>query len=792
MKLKHALFIAGFAALAVIAPLAYKIDRMSQASSLPNRQQKMTGLIDQVEIQIDSLGIPSIKAGHRVDAYWALGYFHAKDRLFQMDLIRRKMRGRLSEIFGPATLESDKAQRLLGFTQVAEQVLKNIPENKIKILDAYSAGVNMFIRSMKARPFEMEALNYEPELWSREDSILVALSMFQLLSNQELDERMLTIMNQALPKDLVSFLTPDYDPFVDPDLKLDKRTYKSPSIPVESIKRSLSTKAENAHSQSISEPQGPLGSNAWAVSSKLTKDGRAILANDMHLPLHLPNIWYRASLAWPQASMTGVTIPGLPLVIAGTNGRVAWGFTNVDGDFLDLVKLDMHPKDPQLYKAHNGWLSLTKVRETITIKGHPPLIEEYNKSIWGPVAKNPILGMPVSIHWTALQPEAINLNLMDMDSVSNVEQGLLTMKGAGGPPQNAVLADAEGHIGWTIMGFIPKRKGMDGTVSINWSSGNVGWEGYVGTSEKPELIDPQSGYIITANNRMVSAKYPYIIGHNYSYSYRAKRIQELLNGRSKMSEYDQLVIALDTKAEPYEYFQNKAIATLLGMADLEDNLALRELLSALKRWNGRMDTESVGIDFLVQWRKDLGKMILGPMLEKCKALDPNFQYRWKQQDVPVMALVDASNPEILPARFTSWSQLLETSIRETLHTLITRSADHKGIGKTWGQVSLIKVQHPFSREYPLLGRLLDMPPVAAACDAYCVKVLNESHGASERMVISPNHSEDGFFEMPGGQSGHPISPNYGDEQSNWASEHKAPFKPGDVRTEVHWLPASTN
>lgn len=789
MKLKHAVFIGGFAALAVIAPLAYKIDRTSQAFNLPADEQKMNGLIDPIDIQVDSRGVPSIKAEHRVDAYWALGYFHAKDRLFQMDLTRRKMRGRLSELFGEATLQSDKAQRLMGFSQVAEQVVKNIPESKLAVLEAYSAGINEFIRNMKARPFEIEVLNYEPEQWSREDSILVALSMFQLLSNQESDERMLTIMKQALPKDLVSFLTPNYDPFMDSYSSTGGRAYENPKVPIESIKKILGTAATTGKIPAIYEPKGPLGSNAWAVSSKLTKDGRAILANDMHLPLILPNIWYRTSLIWPKVSISGVTIPGLPLIIAGSNNHVAWGFTNVDGDFLDLVKLDIHPKDAQLYKVRDRWLPLTKVRERIHIKGKPPLIEEFQRSIWGPVSGDLMLGVPVSIHWTALQPEAINLNLMDMDSVANVEQGLITMKTAGGPPQNVVLADSEGHIGWTIMGFIPRRRGMDGTVSINWSDPEVGWDGYLAPLEKPEQKNPESGFLITANNRMVNLKYPHVIGHNYSYSYRARRIQELLKGRSNLNEYDQLSIALDTKAEPYEYFHRKAIETITKMPDFEDNRALRETMNALRRWNGTMDSNSIGVDFLVQWRKDLAKMILGPMVEKCVELEPNFQYRWKQQDVPLMALMDASNPETLPSRFTSWQQLLETSIKETLQTLVNKSGGDP-LGQKWGQVSQVKIQHPFSRKYPLIGWLLDMPPVGAACDAYCVKVLNHNHGASERMVISPNHPEDGLFEMPGGQSGFPLSANYRDEQSNWVKGQPEPFKPEAARTKRHWSPAN--
>jgi penicillin amidase len=182
-------------------------------------------------------------------------------------------------------------------------------------------------------------------------------------------------------------------------------------------------------------------------------------------------------------------------------------------------------------------------------------------------------------------------------------------------------------------------------------------------------------------------------------------------------------------------------------------------------------------------------MILGPMVAKCLELEPNFQYRWKQQDVPLMALIDASNPETLPSRYTSWKQLLETSVKETLQTLGSKSGGEY-LGQKWGQVSQIKIQHPFSRKYPWINWLLDMPPIGAACDAYCVKVLNQNHGASERMVISPNHPEDGLFEMPGGQSGSPLSANYRDEQSNWVKGQPEPFKPEAARTKRHWSPAN--
>ncbi|MDD5036982.1 MAG: penicillin acylase family protein, partial [Methylococcaceae bacterium] len=499
-------------------------------ASLPklDGEVELTGLREKATVVSDELGIPTIQAADREDALRILGWIHARDRLFQMELTRRKGAGRLAELFGPLALELDKRQRAYGFEQAAQAIVANLPDEQKRALEAYADGVNAFLRQARPLPPEFLLLRHEPEPWRPEDSLLVALCMFQTLNGEEKDERMLSVMEQALPAEVVRFLTPDTDEYATV-LTGGEQSYRPATpIPVEAWAGLGKIGAEQV-ANGVDSLAVLAGSNNWTVSGKKTRDGRAILANDMHLSLSVPNIWYRASFVYDGNESSGVTLPGVPLLVVGSNGHVAWGFTNVDADVLDLVRLEIDPANPDEYRTPQGWRAFEHRRENILVKGGDAVTMDLKSTLWGPVSPTPLLGQPVAVHWTALQASAVDLGLLDMDRAQTLEQAMAVMNRFGGPNQNLALADDRGRIAWTILGRYPLRQGFDGSISRSWADGGIGWNGYIPAEELPRLIDPPQGFIATANNRTLGRDYPFVIAHNQANGYRAYRISQRLS-----------------------------------------------------------------------------------------------------------------------------------------------------------------------------------------------------------------------------------------------------------------------
>jgi penicillin amidase len=789
MTFKRILYVLGFATLALVAPAAYQIDRMAQSLPAPDGEIRLPGLSAPATAETDALAIPTVAAPTRADAYRVLGYFHARDRLFQMDLMRRKSAGRLAEIFGEKALPVDLRQRVYRFQQAAEAIVANLPEDQRRTLIAYTEGVNAYLKAAREFPPEFRVLHYRPEDWRPADSLLVAFGMFQTLSDQERDERMLTAMERRLPPEVAAFLTPDTDEYARALLGGNESWRPARPVPAESIARLIGEAGGQRLGRAGVGPEpASVGSNNWAVNGSKTADGRAIVADDMHLPLGVPNVWYRARLRYAGFDLSGVTLPGVPLIVVGGNGRVAWGFTNVEGDFLDLVRLEINPANPAEYRAPDGWRRFETRTETVAVKDGPPRTIELKSTLWGPVAAEPLLGEPVTVHWTALDPRAVNLGLMNMDAAGTLEQAMALLNRAGAPPQNAVLADDQGRIAWTYMGFYPRRFGLDGSVSVSWADGRAGWNGFIPPEELPRVIDPPEGFLATANNRTLGKEYPYVIGHGFSNSYRSYRVSEQLKAKARVTEADLFALQLDTVSEFYEFYRQLALSMLADGAARSDP-ALADAERAIRQWNGRLDPDSLGIGLLIRWRQDLAQAVFAPLVARCVAAEPGFAYRWREQETPLRALLAQRLPETLPdRRHADWRGFLLGTLKQSRASLVQEQGVDRLENLTWGRIDRVPIQHPFSRAFPAAGWLLDMPEVAGACNGFCLKVLHDTHGASERLVVSPNHPEDGILHIPGGQSGHPFSPHYRDQQRAWAEGRPLPFLPGKTEHRLSFVP----
>lgn len=766
--------------------------------SLPSGKDEMIwpALHNTVTVEGDHYGIPVIKAENRVDAIRALGYVTARDRLFQMDLMRRKNGGRLAEIFGVAALANDVRSRNLGFNRVARTIAEQLPVAYRRYLEAYASGVNRFLEQAEVLPFEFTVLGFRPEPWKIEDSILVALGMFDMLTaSAEQEERMLTVMAATLPNDVFDFLTPKSDGYTDALMNGSPAVAASGSaIPEAAMAKLLaksSSQDEIFESANWFQADASIpGSNAWAVGAQRTADGRAILANDMHLGISVPAIWYRAQIEFAGHRAAGVTLPGFPVIVAGSNQHISWGQTNLTGDFLDLVQLQINPDDYEQYQYRGEWLNFDRIVENIAVKDDESLSLTVRESRWGPVSTEPLLGSPVAVHWTALDGKAFNMALIDMETATSIDQAIGIAHRSSGPQLNLLLADNRGHIAWTILGLIPQRLHFDGSVSRSWADGETGWPAYVPEENIPVERDPPSGLIVSANHRRFSDHLPFVIGRQFASGYRAYRITERLARMHGIQESDLFELQLDSETNFYRFYQNLALSVLNPVL-LEKRPELTVVRDYLGAWDGRADTQSLGLPLLVEFRKQLANSVFWPLLSACRQSEKQFHYAWTFIDKPLQALLSEKPQKLLPDsnHYQDWDGFIVGQLILSVQNLQER---HPATGLselTWGEVNQSHYVHPFSTQVPGLGWLLDMPVDALPGCVECVRVATPRFGASERMVISPGHWQDGVLHIPGGQSSHPLSPHFRDQFIYWLKGLALPFGVGSPETKMIMKPA---
>ncbi len=761
---------------------------LQESLSSPKSEYHLPNLSSQVTVAFDEKGIPSISAKSREDAFRVLGFVITRDRLFQMDLLRRHMAGRLAEVMGPTLKESDRRHRVMGFEQVAHAIVQRLPQEQKRVLDAYVEGVNQAIGSLAVLPPEFLLLGYRPSVWRAEDSLLVVLGMEEDLGWTGDAERRASIMEAALPESVMKFFMPPVDHYTDRLLNGEASGTPAHSIPTEELSALLDNIGNpERYAGLVTDAPPPKGSNGWVVGPSKTWDGRAILANDMHLSLRVPNIWYRAGIHYGDVRLTGLTLPGVPLIVVGSNGKVAWGFTNIEGDFVDLVPLELDPDDPESYRTPKGFVRFGEREETVRVKGEADFTFKVQTTEWGPVLLEALLSKPVAVHWATLDPDATDLHLLNLDAVNDVMDAQTVFNRAGGPPLNALAADKQGNIGWTYTGKIPKRFGLDGSVSRSWADGSRGWAGYILPDELPRLVNPKSGFIVNANQRMLGDDYPYVIGHYFDQGHRAYRITERLLDAKNLSERELLALQLDTKVEFYRFYQRLAVSLL---SESNDKAQVR-LKQNLTNWDGFAERDSVGFAVLVEFRKLLLDAVIAPFMAKCREYDPEFQFSSAMIDGPLQQLLETKLPELLPDKvhYRDWDSFLHSLLIQAERNVLKQNSTDFPESLVWGAVNQVTITHPFSASLPLLNNWLDMPKVAVPGCVQCVRMDESGYGASERLVVSPGREGNGILHMPGGQSGHPLSPHYADQQQVWVEGTALPMEAGENVYRLKLVPA---
>ena len=782
---------------------------MRRSLPLLDGEAALPGLAATVTIERDTLGVPTIRGATRADVARALGYLHAGDRFFQMDLLRRRSAGELSELFGKTAVPLDREMRVHGLRPLARRALALLPPGQRALVDAYTAGVNAGLAALRARPFEYYVLRVRPQPWLAEDSLLVGYTMvLDLQDVQDKYELMLAAIQNCYGRPMLDFLAPRGTAF---DAALDGGTFPTLPLPGPEIIDLRRRKPETvaaapsglhpSRQPDASDEFAP-GSNAFALAGRRTANGSALLADDMHLHLGVPNIWYRASLVWsdevpssksqvpnselrtpnPEPSgahrVTGVTIPGTPLVIAGSNGRIAWGFTNSYADTTDIVIVEPSRIDPHFYKNGNDTLEMEERHETIRVKGGDPIEMVAHWTIWGPVIGEGERNRSLALRWVFHDPAALNLNLIALETAPDVSTALTQAPGFGLPTQNLLVADQAGAIGWTVAGRLPRRVGYDGRLPALWAYGDRRWDGYLPPEEYPRVISPASGQLWSANNRPVSgADYDRLGDGGYAAAARARQIRDDLTAiTTPATPRALLAVQLDDRARFLERWQQLLLATLTpeALAAKKDRTALRRLV---EQWNGHASIDSVAYQLVRRWRDFVADRALGPICEPCAEVYEAFDFRKLNYEEPLWRLVQERPPHLLTAEYLTWDELLLAAADDVLRWAGQQARPLARL--TWGARNTVRIQHPFSRFLPPpLARLLDMPAEPLPGDNDMPRVQSPTFGASERFVVSPGHEEEGICHLPGGQSGNPLSPFYRAGHEAWARGEFTPFLPG--------------
>ena len=765
-------------------------------ASLPHLDGRhpLPGLAAEVIVDRDGLGVPTVRAQSRVDAARALGYVHAQDRFFQMDLLRRRSAGELSALVGGAAVGLDRETRLHRFRFRAERAVDQLPEPYRELLVAYAAGANAGLAALSAAPPEYLAIQATPEPWQPADSLLAVYAMFLDLQNESGGhESARGLIHDLLPADQVAFLLPAGSPL---DAPLDGPAFEATALPAPTTVNVRRQRADQDHQvravehaasywDQLRDAHAPrevvFGSNNWAVAGSKTAGGGALLAGDMHLRLGVPSIWYRAALVWPgedgERRVVGVMLPGAPCVVAGSTGRIAWTFTNSEGDWLDLVVLETDPANSERYRTPTGWQDFVHHPETIKVAGGEDVTLDVAETIWGPVIDRDHAGRLRAVRWTAHEADGANLNLIRFEEAQSIDDALAIVDTIGVPQQNLLCVDVDGRVAWTILGRIPKRVGFDGSTPVSWADGTASWDGWVSADERPTMVDPTSGRLWSANARVVPVSGHAVIGDDgQDVGGRQGQIRDALLEIDNATPADMLAIQLDDRAMFLERWRALLLETLTPevVAANPQRAEARQLVEA---WGGKASVESAGYRIVREWRYEVANVAFESLIAELREADPRFDYLrdFRRFETPLWMLVTEQPTDLLPERFESWSEVLVSALDSTLETLA-----HVGplSRRTWGEWNVSRVQHPLGAAIPFLSQWLDMPAQSLPGDANMPRVQLPWAGASQRMVVSPGREDEGFFHMPGGQSGHPLSPHYGDGHQAWAKGEPTPFLPG--------------
>ena len=746
--------------------------------SLPQLEGSLalSGLKAPVEIVRDRHGVPHIYAGSVGDAYYALGFVHAQDRLWQMEMNRRIGSGRLSEALGAATLDADKFLRTLGVRRVAEATLSRLSEEVRGQLEAYAAGVNAFL-AQRAGPLPPEFLltGVEPEPWQSADSVTwIKMMAWDLGANWRAELLRLRLARKLSAAQIGEFLPP-----YPGDAPLVIADYAA-------LYRQLDASKLAALALPGLTEDG--ASNNWVLAGSRTASGKPLLANDPHLGLAAPAIWYFAHLSAPGFEVMGATLPGVPYVVLGRNRHIAWGYTNTGPDVQDLYIERVDAAGQTL--TPQGWQKPAARAEVIRVKGQPDVMLTVRASRHGPlisdVFKPAADALPqnyaLAFAWTALREDDLSLQAASrFASARNWKDFLAAARDWHSPQQNMVYADVEGNIGFIAPGRVPVRKpgnDLKGLAPAPGWEAKYDWDGFIAFEDLPQSYNPAAGAIVTANDKIVPDGYPHYITSEWSLPYRARRIRQLLDAAPAHTPQSFARIQADTLS-----LQVREILPLLLKAKSADADA-QQVLQHLARWDANMSGGSAEALIVSAWLRELGRLIYAD------ELGAMFNGEWAHRaDFIYHVLADTSGQgrwcdDVNTPAPETCVDLLPKALELALADLKRRYGADRGKWR-WGEAHFALSEHrPFGRQ-PLLARLFDIR-VPSPGDTYTIDVGRNTlsndaapfasrHAASLRAIYDLADLDKSVYMHSTGQSGNLLSPHYHDFAERWARVEYIPM-----------------
>jgi len=739
---------------------------------------RLDGLQSPVEVLRDRWGVPHIYAENEHDLLFAQGFVHAQDRLWQMEVNRRSTAGRLAEVLGKDAVGIDRRMRSLTMRRVAEREVDLLDTEMRDLLEAYAAGVNVFIARGKL-PIEFTVLGYKPEPWVVADSLswikMMGLSLCADYRSEIKRARLLDRLGEERFRAL-------YPPYLETWPRI-----VPPGEPYSVIAEGLPERQHPAPAGSLPSAMGGLGSNNWVVSGKRTTTGMPILANDMHLGMTVPAIWYENHLIGGDLHVTGVTFPGIPGVVSGHNGHVTWGFTDGVPDVQDLYIEHLRRGDDGHVQVeyNDSWVEATVLHEAIDVKDGETVYEDVVVTRHGPIindARPELADMaPMALRWTSLEPDGMVRCLLQMSHARTCDELRDALRGWTSPVQNVVYADTEGNIGYSFPGKVPIRAKGDGTLPVPGWTDAYEWTGYIPYEHLPHLMNPSQGYVASANNAVVDDGYPYDLAVRPSMGNRAQRIVELIEGQARIDiAYIQQmhVDVVSTLA--------RTVAEAVGQLDVDDP-ALATIVDKLRAWDGALHVESQEALIYEILIRQMASLVLAETLDDPH---PHSSTAWQylEHALSTGEGFDLGNGE-------TRDDVLRLALAKTVEHL----QDELGPDMdswTWGSIHRMVYGHPLGQN-PLMAEVFNRGPYPVPGDGHTVwaafqgDLANPSIGGPPyRMIVDLGDVRNSISRLTPGQSGHPGSPHYDDQHADWlaGTYHPMLYAREDVEREaVHRL-----
>ena len=772
----------------------------------------VAGLCDGVIVDRDGRGRPWIRAKSVEDLAMAQGYVVAQDRLWQMDLLRRAAGGELSEIFGGIAINIDKENRTLGMRQAAERAAADANLEIRGLLESYARGVNRYIEERARRlPIEFTLLGYKPRPWTPADSYLISLYMYKTLTStwkSKLNRQWITkkvgaerardlfVVDSLLDRYIVTAGTAERSSLLSgaetlPSIQAPVMTEIAPPIP-----REQWNDARAFLAQFEEESSEIIGSNSFVVSGAHTATGKPLLANDTHLELGVPCIWYLIHLTAPGWNVEGFALPGAPLVIIGHNDRIAWGFTNSNADVQDLYVEKFAGENSLAYLENGNWLQAEVRKETIHVRGKPDVMFDVVVTRHGPIVHRDRPeegGRGYALRWTALEPGGLDFGFPLIGRAKNWNEFVETTRHIAGPGQNSVYADVDGNIGFTIPARIPIRAHGDGALPVPGDTDDYDWKGYIPFEDLPREFNPANGIIATANARTVGPGYKYFLSDRWAGPYRTERLYELLEGRAVLRPADCNAIQNDIVSLPDKFLAEQLVAAAHARPPKDERT--QKLIEKVNGWDARATADSVETTFVEFARHSLFQNLLSPFLDDKISLyelwEPHSIYNnvWWRDKVFLENILRARPAAWLPKGVMNYDDLLIMSAVEAVAHMEKDSGTSDWKAWQWGRFHPLEINHPFGRNI-LLHRALSIGPYEISGTVDTVKAMGVGHGPAMRFVADLSDFDNSLMEITTGESGQYPSPYYRDQFPEWFAGRgiPAPFSgAAEERARAHRL-----